>query len=186
MKNMNEALAKAKEIIKKAEMRKAGILQEIEETEAKNEKALQEAGKNLSEGNTRLYIKAKNESEAYKERIRFLESESEKGFTDMESEINELQAFIKEYVKEKNRGISDVYYNAWIEGTKAEKEAEKVRATANWIIQTTDKILNRYYSHTISQSVYSGMLEPSKKGIEYIEAWKGFKNRKRREAQMKE
>ena len=187
MENINEATAKAKELIQKAEATKAEIIKEIEEYELKREKALQEAGRNLAEGNTGKYIKAKNEAEAYKEKIRFLEDNAENpNFSNMESEIEGLQENVKEISRKANKKVFDIYYKAWVEGTTAEEEAESARTTANWIIQETDKLLNKQYSSTVSRSVYCGMLEPSKNSFRYVDAWKGFRHRKRKESQMKE
>ena len=183
MKEFQEVLKKAKDLLAEAERRKEENLQEIEKAEAEKEKAIKEAEQSTKEGDTAGYSKAKAEAEALQERISFLQKGA--SFADMEKEINELQERVKEISRKANRKVFDIYYRAWIEAGKAEAEATKVCNNGNWILIQTDKLLNREFSDRVSDSLFSGMLKPSEEKVKYVPAWSSMRERRRKEKSQK-
>lgn len=182
MENMNEAIARAKELIAIADKRKWDIEEALKEAESGKAKALQAVESFSKEGDINKIKSAKAEADAFEERIRYLKSQSEEmNFEDLEEDIEELQAFARAYAKQKQAETGDIYYNAWVEGERAELEAEHAINNANWIITQTDRILKRNSNNSIGGNIFKGMLEGSKKEIQFVEVWSRFYQRRREE-----
>ena len=178
--NMNQALERTREMLALVERSNAERIEKIEEAESAKEKALQAMKEYTKNGDIEKIKDCRLEADALEERIHYLTKEApEASFQYLEEEIDELQALVKSFARQKAEESGEIYYNAWIEGERADLEAQQTINNANWIIRETDKILNRERYDSANGNLYGGMLEPSKRETRFIETWNRFYRRRR-------
>ena len=180
MENMNQAIQRVKQIQSDIEEKKRELSQAIKEAEKKKASVLQEKEKYTKAGEISKVVKCKTEAEAYEERIQYLQNELENmSAEDLAEEIEELQAFARKYAQDKIDDTGDIYYKAWVEGLESEEEASKAISSANWILNETDKLLNRKPSfNRIFPNQFAGMMEATRNDIKYVGAWNSFTRRR--------
>ena len=88
-----------------------------------------------------------------------------------------LWDYLDQIVKNKDSELGDIYFQAWIQAEKVERELQKVINDGRNICNEIDRSLGIQTVNDLS-SMYTGMLMPSQHGIKYVSAWQRFNKRK--------